>query len=666
MVDVMCACRDERSVVPEGSGLGAVPRREDELDTSSRLDMAPCSTLEAIGRSIVSGKRVKRRSRTGRNDPCPCGSGRKYKRCCLDQPAGTNVRVLWDPTSFRMSEIMAAHDPTTFSEQVSAPVDRLRQKAIATVRSGISGRAAAEFLEEYEDELEVAMARLLSRRSRAFWLHVSRRILPKPIEGVSPWTTHLYRTIMNLAILKHGRVADQGKRHFVPGADTFQLADFHYQDLVDIYAVERLAHEYDAAASAYRCVGKGCDLVVSEGRLMAYAPPELDALIESLDVRRSQHGAIFGDVGLWTPDLAEPGDPRSLVAFPRLNTECTEMPPRVAERLAMVPFVSNYHIGSMPLQDLEQMLGIFESHVQQRLGVSARALCGTLWALGCSMLQGMIASGSGKMQPLQRGYQTVQLGERFERAVREIGEMHAYYCDPDGDHDLSQEAIGEVRETICALTYTDADYAEISLRDRSPMKLVSVDDTEGLALFDVSQMPNVLVNAISDVRGASGDVGNIKAGLFESAVRDALAIEPRVEMWECGKELRWEPDVTREIDVSFVVGDTLFVVECKAFGAHPGIDRGDFSAIRTRWDSILGFLEQARTLALGLEHHRVGKNYSLPIDVKRVEYCVVTPTVEWIPESDSSFWLTSDTPRVCTPSELVGVVRNLAAPSFVV
>lgn len=22
---------------------------------------------------------------TGRNDPCPCGSGRKYKQCCLDK-----------------------------------------------------------------------------------------------------------------------------------------------------------------------------------------------------------------------------------------------------------------------------------------------------------------------------------------------------------------------------------------------------------------------------------------------------------------------------------------------------------------------------------------------------------------------------------------------------
>jgi SWIM/SEC-C metal-binding protein len=23
----------------------------------------------------------------GRNDPCPCGSGKKFKKCCIDQPS---------------------------------------------------------------------------------------------------------------------------------------------------------------------------------------------------------------------------------------------------------------------------------------------------------------------------------------------------------------------------------------------------------------------------------------------------------------------------------------------------------------------------------------------------------------------------------------------------
>ena len=38
-------------------------------------DMAP---LGGIGK-VASGK-------IGRNDPCPCGSGKKYKRCCIDMP----------------------------------------------------------------------------------------------------------------------------------------------------------------------------------------------------------------------------------------------------------------------------------------------------------------------------------------------------------------------------------------------------------------------------------------------------------------------------------------------------------------------------------------------------------------------------------------------------
>jgi len=29
-----------------------------------------------------SGRTVRREQKVGRNDPCPCGSGKKYKRCC--------------------------------------------------------------------------------------------------------------------------------------------------------------------------------------------------------------------------------------------------------------------------------------------------------------------------------------------------------------------------------------------------------------------------------------------------------------------------------------------------------------------------------------------------------------------------------------------------------
>jgi len=28
---------------------------------------------------------TKEKQKTGRNEPCPCGSGKKYKKCCLSK-----------------------------------------------------------------------------------------------------------------------------------------------------------------------------------------------------------------------------------------------------------------------------------------------------------------------------------------------------------------------------------------------------------------------------------------------------------------------------------------------------------------------------------------------------------------------------------------------------
>lgn len=32
----------------------------------------------------------------GRNDPCPCGSGKKFKKCCIDKPSPTRIALLQD------------------------------------------------------------------------------------------------------------------------------------------------------------------------------------------------------------------------------------------------------------------------------------------------------------------------------------------------------------------------------------------------------------------------------------------------------------------------------------------------------------------------------------------------------------------------------------------
>jgi len=47
-----------------------VKGEEDDLDFASEVEYNPGTTY------------VRQEPKTGRNDPCPCGSGKKYKRCC--------------------------------------------------------------------------------------------------------------------------------------------------------------------------------------------------------------------------------------------------------------------------------------------------------------------------------------------------------------------------------------------------------------------------------------------------------------------------------------------------------------------------------------------------------------------------------------------------------
>ena len=37
-------------------------------------------------KAVISRQETKKKNKVGRNEPCPCGSGKKYKKCCLNKP----------------------------------------------------------------------------------------------------------------------------------------------------------------------------------------------------------------------------------------------------------------------------------------------------------------------------------------------------------------------------------------------------------------------------------------------------------------------------------------------------------------------------------------------------------------------------------------------------
>jgi len=58
--------------------------KDRKLKDLAKKGMTP-EEIEAEEKLIKESKKVEQlaaKSKPGRNDPCPCGSGKKYKKCC--------------------------------------------------------------------------------------------------------------------------------------------------------------------------------------------------------------------------------------------------------------------------------------------------------------------------------------------------------------------------------------------------------------------------------------------------------------------------------------------------------------------------------------------------------------------------------------------------------
>jgi hypothetical protein len=614
------------------------------------------------------------RRKLGRNDPCHCGSGKKYKRCHLDhdrQPP----QVSADHTSVQVIELIQQRK-TQFDAEYKQPALSLRRAFMSRIGRGLEGREAAEALEEYLGQVEAKIGEIVARRSRLFWVHLSRRIPPVPIEGSSPWTTALYRTILSLALLRYGQPY-QGIDELVmdPATGFLRPQDLKYEDCRDIYDLEYLALEFNDAATAYRRVGKGAILrPVSETDYSTEASTDRERLMQLLDRRVAQYDSLFSAYGsaLDVAPAVRAGETadRIGIAFAALNVAQQEFPPEVAAALHVASLgPMNYNPAFLAVAPIRDLLSLFESKIIEVLGVSPVEILDFLSAVGFREWVRMQREPVRAVQFLQRAYWITRRDGELDITLDEIASYYQIILDKDRGRQVDLEtARSDVRRVFAAVTYSEDEFAQISLWDKAPYKLVMPHGD--YLVWDYSSVPYFLRGLLSQIAFLSGEVGNMKSAKFEEEVVALIHATPGVELWESQKELRAPDGSVRQIDASFVRGDVLYVVECKAFSAQPRIDRGDWAALRNRWAALAirppdergkngSYLHQARTLVEFLMAHPEGKAYPgstpyrVPEHVTRIEHCLCTPLAEYIPDTSPEFWFDAETPRICVPSELL-------------
>jgi tetratricopeptide (TPR) repeat protein len=87
-------------------------------------------------------------TKVGRNQPCPCGSGKKYKQCCLDADEAARIAALPKPT------LQAAGQTTFHSYDQIDRLDHLSNGSLDLMNTGRldeAERMCQQLLVEFPD-----------------------------------------------------------------------------------------------------------------------------------------------------------------------------------------------------------------------------------------------------------------------------------------------------------------------------------------------------------------------------------------------------------------------------------------------------------------------------------------------------------------------------------
>jgi len=657
----------------------------------------------------------------GRNDPCPCGSGKKYKKCCLlKEDIGESIPkfILADAASLRMNYLLSKIDRSKFMRAYKGPAVAIEKSVVATIPYSPSKNESEQALLLWKQKLEEEIKRLCSNHSKYYWLFLSRRIFPETTEPYDrPTTPYLHRATFNLAVLKYGKSNQAEEFVAVPSssdmrpyisteepysgetvdidkADAIEIqnsAEFKearrpaiiprqitQEDAINIYQIEYLTLDYYRITAQLRRFWKGGKLRVQKGRFAGVdLPKKVEDLVALYDHRQEKYYELLSSFGSIT-SLETVKDKEKLdelmLFVPIPNIEKQEVPVvfpgeeffegRVKGPVFTKDNPTNFVIAPVSIRPFYKKMCMFRQAIKDMLGISPEEFTAFLIAVGRHHESHWLLNIYSRYHFFQKGYTIMPYREDFQRYLEEIYiDMHKRFF---GDITAEQASLS-CNGMLNWMTYKDEDFERISLWDRTGAKLFL--RVPGGLLTDHSAVPALLGSIFSELSthaSIDGKVGQLRGDDFEDEVEKYLKLNiADFRPWICHRKLQFLSGVQRDIDVSFLFGRMLFVIECKAFSVPPAFDRGEPGALQTRKRKIDDALNQVDTLCQLLSKGRRGKNFEIPDTVTHIISIAASPFPEYIDTRSDQYFLTPSIPRVCTPEEIAEFIRQFQLPNHI-
>ena len=609
----------------------------------------------------------KSKKKIGRNEPCPCGSGKKYKKCCLNsnKNSGFNyfdIGALWNNK-------FISEKPSDYQKEFEAISTNVFNNTlkILGVFSINNIKDTEDFLLKYMYEVENQLKSIINKYNvyeLYFWVH---RIPPKNVFGSYDDTTiALYREILIEAIIKYGRNIDNftfiklndNITNIVPDyiADTNPLKDELPKEveqiLIDCYKLEILSFLFIYATQRIRIFYKGGHLIESDFvKFNIRIDLEKSFLIDLYDKRSNQKN-ILRTIGSYVHDSNDDTPSKSLTSiFYTLNINNKLKVPLTIDGKKVGDINSNYVPSPISLEEYYAYAKLFNDEFFEEYGFSIDCFIAFICTLSTHNFLKYIEDIKFQYGMLQRGYTIIE-SSQFIKAISDIVRDDDYFKNKCLEND------SEFQKIFDFLTYVGKPQIDINLWTRGPRKIF-IKISENFMIVDYSGFFSLISTIMLPIARISGESGNKKSAHFEIMTNEKIKdIFGQKSHWIGRSEIKNHEKEAKEIDASFCINEFLFILECKSINVSFGFDMGDKHSLEFRKSKLEEALEEVRNKALFLARNKETLNKKLPSGIKYIVPLVVSSFPEYIWEQSEDLFINDDLPRILTIDDLEQIKKT--------
>lgn len=600
----------------------------------------------------------------GRNDPCPCGSGMKYKNCCLGKNIENNrillpydIGSLWNLRFIKEKFIDYREIVKKYKDKIfNNTKNRLNINIIDDIDK------SENFLHAYLNEVEKEMKKTIEKYTLYelfFWTH---RIPPLNVFSVEQeMTIRLYREVLVNAIIKYGEMGDNFYFNTSNSAlpdyikDTNPLddqAEFNEeikQVLLDSYILEILAMFFVYCTQRIRTVNKGGVLVNNNDFGFDAVVDEKTGYLINLFDERLKYNELLSTSGSYVEFMkSEIKNSDMPVVLFVANVDHRYKVPIFNRKQVIYEIKSNYIPLPFLLRDYFEFVELFDDKFIEEYDFTTQEFRSFLYYLLRYELFRFITDTKIQISLLQRCYLLTTFDRLYNGIIDIATEINLF--------DQRIKCLkSSYKKIIKFMTYPKEVPRNINLWTRGPRKIF-IPINKDYLIMDFTGFFHLFDTLLRPIAKMSGKIGNIKSENFEKKTQDSIKEDFGDDKYWIGSEkLKFKKGNERiigDIDASFILNQFLFIIECKSINVSFGFLKGDKQALNFRKGKLMESLNQIDSLAKIIANNHNDLNIRLPDRVKYIVPLVVTPFPEYIWELSDNLFLSKDLPRIITIKEL--------------